>query len=200
MPTEPLRERGHHSVSTVPAVTNSAHHLTVGDFMTTEPCTVAEDLTLADAEDRMQSNNIRHLLVAKEGRIVGLLSSRDVSFASGWKHVNSRKLTVSDAMSPKVFTCRPTDPLEDVALEMESHRYGCAVVIENDVAVGIFTTTDALRALRQALLGHPVQAAVNPTHRPSVGQARDVVEHHTRVGSMLVTHHAGPQARHGLIG
>ena len=168
--------------------------------MTTEPCTVDEELTLADALDRMQANNIRHLLVSRNGRMVGLLSSRDVMFAVSFEHIEAKKLPVRDAMVRKVYSVQKGHDLAEVAFQMELHRYGCAVVLEDDTVVGVFTTTDALHALRQALVGHEVPAASDPTHKPTIGAERDVIEHHTHVSSSLASHHASPSARHGLIG
>jgi signal-transduction protein with cAMP-binding, CBS, and nucleotidyltransferase domain len=168
--------------------------------MTTEPCTVDEELTLADAQDRMQANNIRHLLVSKNGRMSGLISSRDVAFAVSLEQIDAKKLLVRDAMSRKVYTCQKGDDLAEVAWQMEGHRFGCAVVLEEDTVVGVFTTTDALRALRQAIVGHEVPAAVEPTHKPTIGETRDVVAHHTSVSRTLASHHAGPTAGQGLFG
>jgi acetoin utilization protein AcuB len=46
---------------------------------------------------------------------------------------------------------RPDTPVDEVAREMADRRYGCAVVIEGGKVVGVFTTTDALRALSELL-------------------------------------------------
>jgi acetoin utilization protein AcuB len=36
---------------------------------------------------------------------------------------------------------------------MAEHKYGCAVVMQNDKLVGIFTTVDACRAFAEMLNG-----------------------------------------------
>lgn len=167
--------------------------------MTTEPCTVDEGLSLADAQDRMSANNIRHLLVSRDGRLVGVLSSRDVSFASSLPGVEAEKIQVGEAMSKAVYSCSKDAPLHEVAWQMEGHRWGCAVVLDGDTVVGIFTTTDALRALRQVVTGEMAEPAVTPTHRPEIGQERDLVKHHTRVSSSLAAHGVGPSPNQGMI-
>lgn len=174
--------------------------LTVGDFMTAEPCTVGSDLSLFDAKERMSLNNIRHLLVERDGRLVGVVSSRDLSFAETLGKVDLNRTSVSEAMSRKVYMCAPTDDLAEVAREMEAHRYGCAVIVEDIVVVGIFTTTDALRALRQVLTGE-TSREVNPTHvRAQVGE-RDVhlSQMHMRVSDVLRLRGASPETAQGTF-
>jgi acetoin utilization protein AcuB len=46
-----------------------------------------------------------------------------------------------------VYCVSPDAPLVEVAREMAEHKYGSAVVVEGPKVVGVFTTTDALRAL-----------------------------------------------------
>jgi acetoin utilization protein AcuB len=137
---------------------------TVGDFMTTEPATADEGLRLPDAQQRMFINNIRHLVVHREGRMTGILSTRDAALALSLHKGAADKLTVRDAMSPELYTCTPETPISEVAMQMETHRYGCAVVVDDDVLIGVFTTTDALRALRQVASGQPAEPVVMPTH------------------------------------
>lgn len=151
---------------------------TVAQFMTTNPATADEELRLADAQERMYLNNIRHLVVHRAGHVTGLLSTRDTQLALGMKGVNPKNLTVADAMSREPYTCSPDTPISAVAHEMEAHRYGCAVVIEGDELLGVFTTTDALRALRQFATGKPAEPAVKPTH--DVDHSHDE-RHHVRL-------------------
>lgn len=141
---------------------------TVAQYMTSTPASADEGLLLADAEQRMQLDNIRHLVVVAEGRIVGVLSSRDIAVALSMPGVDRKHLAVRDAMSDQPYVCGPTTPISEVAHAMESHRRGCAIVVDGDEVIGVFTTTDALRALRALATGKPVtpDAAVTPNHLP----------------------------------
>lgn len=172
---------------------------TVREFMTTEPCAVDAELTLADAADRMAANNIRHLLVVRGDRLAGVVSTRDVSLASALSKGKTDTVSITTAMSEGVYTCTVDAPLSEVALAMESNRYGCAVALEDNVVVGIFTTTDALRAVRQLIAGHEVPRAVIPTHKTEVSAEREVVPHDVRVGASLLAHRAGPNPNMGTI-
>lgn len=136
---------------------------TVADFMTSPVVLVDETLSLADARDRMHVNNIRHLCVVRDeaGRriVIGVITQRDLVVAGTVSAAEFKRKTVADAMRKDPYTCSPETPLERVAYEMEQHRYGCAVVLDDDFPVGMFTTTDALRAIRQFMTGQVAERA-----------------------------------------
>jgi acetoin utilization protein AcuB len=60
---------------------------------------------------------------------------------------------VEDAMSDEPFVVAPDALLEEVAQAMAERRHGSALVVEKAAVVGIFTSTDALRALAALLRG-----------------------------------------------
>jgi acetoin utilization protein AcuB len=138
---------------------------TVAQFMTHTPASADAGLRLVDAQERMFMDNIRHLVVQSDGQMIGVLSSRDVALALAGP--DPKKAIVRDAMSAHPYVCAPTSPISAVAHEMEAHRYGCAIVIEGDEVIGMFTTTDALRALRQLATGKLADPAVHPAHLPT---------------------------------
>jgi acetoin utilization protein AcuB len=164
----------------------------VGQFMTVQPCSVAADLALADALDRMEANNIRHLLVTRDSHLVGVISNRDVALAENLPGIKAKKLKVADAMSEHVYMCKASTPLEEVASEMEDHRYGCVVVLQDDLVVGIFTTTDAMRAIRTIISGTIVEPRTVPTHLVDVTAEREHIHHHVRIGAGMARATKGP--------
>ncbi len=170
----------------------------VGDFMTFTPCTADEGLSIFDAQDRMNANNIRHLLVTRNDHLVGVLSSRDVDFAMSLPGVDPKRLTVFQAMTTAPFTCGPKASLAAVCKEMEAHRYGCAVIVDEGLVTGIFTTTDALRAVRALATGEAVEPMVKPTHIVDQPKVRPHVDHTVRLGDRL-GNKVGPSAKQGLI-
>lgn len=142
----------------------SAKQPTVSEYMTLMPASADEDLMLADAEQRMSLDNIRHLVVVGDGHIVGVLSSRDIGLALSMPGVDAKKLKVKDAMSEQPFVVRPDATLAEVCLTMEAHRWGCAIVVDQDEVIGVFTTTDALRAVRALATGQAAVPATKPDH------------------------------------
>lgn len=173
---------------------------TVAEFMTAHPVTVDSELPLQDAIERMSLNRIRHLIVTAGSQMIGVVSNRDVTFASSFPGVDPRKAPISSATFGAPYTCAPTTPIDRVAADMEEKRFGSAVVVDREVVVGVFTTVDALRALRELATGRPAQRLRPPTHD---------IDHSTddggqRTGSVaansLRSHHAAPSPNDGKIG
>ncbi|PRQ02885.1 inosine 5'-monophosphate dehydrogenase [Enhygromyxa salina] len=128
----------------------------VRQYMSALPETIDEDLSLGDAKDRMYALDVRHLPVLREGRLIGILSQRDVAVAESLAQVELAEISVRQVMTQVPFTCGPNAHVEAVAREMAEHRYGSAIVVEPGHptrVLGVFTTTDALRALAEIVDG-----------------------------------------------
>ncbi len=54
-------------------------HQAVGDWMTSDPQSISPDATVEEAFQRMIDGHFRYLPVVDEGRLVGMLSMRDIS-------------------------------------------------------------------------------------------------------------------------
>ncbi len=119
--------------------------------MTPSPHSIGAEQSLLRARKVMQEHLIRHLPVLHGGRLVGVVTDRDVHLVESMGDVDPRLVTVSDAMSTEVYSVTPETPLEDVVAEMAEHKYGSAIVMRDHEVVGIFTTVDACRALRSLL-------------------------------------------------
>jgi len=119
----------------------------VRDFMTPAPHSIGRDQPLSVAIDRMRGFDVRHLPVLDGGRLVGVLSQRDVLFVETLRDIDPKTVTVEEAMSTEVYAVAPQTSLADVAKEMAHHKYGCVVVVEGARVAGIFTSVDALSVL-----------------------------------------------------
>jgi acetoin utilization protein AcuB len=122
-------------------------------YMTTQPHSIGEDQTMATAHRMMREHHFRHLPVLKGGKIVGVLSDRDLRLVETLRDVDPNQVRVEDAMTAKPYSVSPDAPLDEVVATMAEHKYGCAVVMQNDKLVGIFTTVDACRAFAEMLNG-----------------------------------------------
>ena len=120
---------------------------TMREVMTRSPFTIGTDQTLERAHEVMREHGLRHLPVLRGGKLVGVLSQRDLYFLEAIAGVDSTVDRIEDAMTSDVYTVGPNDALQDVASAMAEHRYGCAVVVEAGHILGIFTSTDALEML-----------------------------------------------------
>lgn len=126
---------------------------TIRGWMTPSPTSVGRDQPIAAALRLMRLHEIRHLPVLEEGKLVGIVSERDMYFIQSIAGVDITRTTVDAAMTQNVYCVAPETPLREVVAEMASHRYGCAVVIEGKKAIGIFTVVDALDLLAETLSG-----------------------------------------------
>ena len=124
---------------------------TVGRFMTARPVCIASDRTLAEAHRTMRERGIRHLPVVDGGRLVGVVSQRDLYLLETLQGVSPEEERVREAMTAEPFTVAAEAPLDEVAVAMAEHKYGSAVVLDRGQVVGLFTTVDALRALATVL-------------------------------------------------
>lgn len=125
--------------------------LHISDLMTKTVHTIGASLTLADADRLMRKYDIRHLPVLEQGTIVGVLSDRDVQVATSLSELDPRCILVEDAMSQAPWTVAPDTPLLEVARHMAERKVGSAVVVEHDRIIGVFTTTDGMKALAMLL-------------------------------------------------
>lgn len=120
---------------------------TIGDVMTPQPLTIGREQTLVTAHKMMAENGIRHLPVLERGELVGIVSQRDLYFVETISGVDKLSDKVEDAMTNDARRFEPDASLSAVAREMFEDKLGCAVVVERDRVIGIFTAMDALRIL-----------------------------------------------------
>lgn len=124
---------------------------TVQKFMTYVPKSIGYDQTIAQATEVMRKLHLRHLPVLKGGNLVGILTDRDINLVNSLKDVDPTKMSVEEAYTADPYFTKPDAPLNEVVAEMASHKYGCALVVDNGKLVGIFTEIDAYRALSELL-------------------------------------------------
>ncbi len=125
----------------------------IEQFMTASPYTIGQEQPLSVAHEMMRTHAIRHLPVLHGGKLVGVLSQRDLHFIETLKDVDPDKVRVSEAMSMDTYAVGPRSTVRKVAAEMAEHRYGAAVVVDRERVVGIFTTVDGMRMLSDVLSG-----------------------------------------------
>lgn len=126
---------------------------TIRRDMTTSPHSIGREQTLATAHAMMREHGFRHLPVLVGGKLVGLVTMRDLLLIETLRDVDANEVSVEDAMTSDVYAVSPDGPLDEVAAEMAERKYGCTVVMQNEHVVGVFTTVDACRALHDLLHG-----------------------------------------------
>jgi acetoin utilization protein AcuB len=123
----------------------------ISRYMTRQPWTIRRDAPLSQAKDMMREHQIRHLPVLDAGKLVGIVSERDVYQLERFRHLGNH-FTVEDAMSEDVYTADPNELVDRVVEAMSEHKYGSAVVMNRHTGVeGIFTTVDGMQVLADVL-------------------------------------------------
>ena len=121
---------------------------TLERFMTRHPHSIRFDEKLKTAEELMAKLHVRHLPVLNGGKLVGVLSDRDVRLVGA---AGGKELRVDDACVDEPYSVDVDTSLWIVADTMAKKRIGSTLVLEDGKVVGIFTVTDACRALAEML-------------------------------------------------
>lgn len=124
---------------------------TIQRYMTTSPHTIGDDQPMSVAHRLMREHHIRHLPVLQQGKVVGLISDRDLHLIETLKDVDPRQVEVGEAMSQDPYVVSPEAALDEVVRTMADKKYGSAIVVQNGKVVGIFTTVDACHAFADLL-------------------------------------------------
>lgn len=127
----------------------------VKEWMSASPTTVAPKTSVSEARELMRRKGIRHLLVTEGGRLLGIITDRDIRLnlpspatsLSVWEiNYLLSKLTVGEVMTKAVITVDSPREIRDAARLMLDHRIGALPVVDDGDLVGILTETDLLRA------------------------------------------------------
>ncbi|MER3603753.1 MAG: acetoin dehydrogenase [Thermus sp.] len=122
----------------------------VKEVMKSPVLTIGPEATLEEAYAFLLQKGIRHLPVVEEGRLVGILTDRDIRLATSALNPKGPcpgSTLVREAMTKEVVTADPLDPVEEAARVMRVRKIGCLPVVEDEVVVGIVTGIDLLDAL-----------------------------------------------------
>ena len=121
----------------------------VRDIMTSPVVSIAPEITLEDAYRTMQQKGIRHLPVVDGGKLVGVITDRDLRLATSTLAPAPFPpgSKVAGSMCRAVATADTMDPVEEAARKMREKKIGCLPVVDDGRVVGIVTGLDLLDAL-----------------------------------------------------
>ena len=130
----------------------------VQNWMTTDVVSVTPETSLLKVGKLMKDHHVRRLPVLDEkGRVVGIISDRDVRDASPSKattldmyemHYLLAELKAKNIMTTNPLTVKPSDSVEQAALLMLDNKVGgLPVVEESGKLVGIISDHDVFKAL-----------------------------------------------------
>lgn len=117
--------------------------LTVNDLMTTIPAVVSPTTRLDEAVALMQAEGCRHLPVVDDGKLIGILTDRDVRLARNLALYETA--TCESCMTRDPITTTPDTPADQAAELLALYKIGSLPVLDDGVLVGIVTVNDFLR-------------------------------------------------------
>ena len=126
--------------------------LLVRTWMTRNLVTLSPEASVADALTLCRERRIRHIPILEEGRLVGIVSDRDLRDASPALGDPERtkalqEIRVGEVMTQEVITVDPQDFIENAAQEMYELKIESLPVVAEEELLGIVTSSDMMRAL-----------------------------------------------------
>ena len=119
----------------------------VGSYTPRAPYAVGPKEPLGNARRLMEKYGIRELPVKAEGKLVGILSGRDLRLVWSLTHPPPEMRTVEEAMTAAPYAVAPETPIDEVVRVMLEKDHDAAVVLDEGRIVGVFTPANALEAL-----------------------------------------------------
>ncbi len=126
----------------------------VRDIMPRKMVTISESDRLSTVEDIMTLGHVRHMPVVRAGKLVGVVSERDLlraslsnlnEFGNEERRAFLQVVEIGRVMStPPVVTALDTS-VEEAARVMAERKIGCLPVVDGDRLLGLITETDVLR-------------------------------------------------------
>ena len=133
----------------------------VKNWMTKDPLVVSPKTSVEEALRTMREYRVRHLPVVKDkDTLIGIVTQTDLLQASPspatslsvWEiNFLLAKMQVRDAMKTPVVVVDEECPLEEAALVMAEHKFGCLPVVHGQRLIGIITETDLFNLFTEQL-------------------------------------------------
>ncbi|HET9587759.1 MAG TPA: CBS and ACT domain-containing protein [Anaerolineales bacterium] len=132
----------------------------VGERMSRPVISVSPEMPINEALAMFKRERIRRAPVMKDGKLIGIVSERDLLNASPssvttlsiWEmNYLISKVTVKQVMSKKVITVDRDTPIEEAARILADNKIGGLPVLDSGKVVGIITETDLFKVLLELM-------------------------------------------------
>src|SRR5437667_11924164 len=110
----------------------------VGSVMTPFPYFVDTDDEVAEVERLMDEHQIRHIPVQQDGRVVGIVSERDLYHLLDrfLLNIDKARLGAGDILLGETYIVSSDTPVNEVTLERAKRTHGCALVLQREALAG----------------------------------------------------------------
>jgi CBS domain-containing protein len=141
------------------------NYLRCSDIMTKDVTACSPLTTLREVADKMDDENVGVIPVVENGRLIGIVTDRDIVCRVIAEGRDTRTATASDAMSEDLVTCMPDDPIQEAIRKMGEHQIRRIAVCDmNGRLRGIISMADiALEAEQDRELAQAIERISQPT-------------------------------------
>jgi CBS domain-containing protein len=135
----------------------------VQDVMTRDPRTATPSQSLTEAALMMKNENAGALPVVEDGRLVGIVTDRDIVVRAVAEGIDLAALTVGDIASRPVVAVTPSQDLDDALAMMAQYQLRRLPVVEwDDVVVGIVAQADVALNVKEKRAGETLEEISKP--------------------------------------
>jgi acetoin utilization protein AcuB len=167
----------------------------VGKRMSTPIITIPPEMPVVDALNLMKREHIRRAPVVKDGKLVGIVSDKDLLNASPspatslsvWElNYLLSKITVKEVMTRQVLSVNEDTPIEEAARIMADNKIGGLPVMRGDQVIGIITETDLFKIFLELMGAREQGVRVTAIIREERGQLARLTQAIARQGGNFV--------------
>lgn len=135
----------------------------IRDVMTKEVDLVHPDTTLAEAARLMRDDGVGALPVGEEGRLVGIVTDRDMVVRGMADDADPSHVTVAEVMSPEVLFCFDDEAIDEVAGNMGKQQVRRLPVVNRDnQLVGVVSLGDLAARGANGAAGEALEGIAQP--------------------------------------
>lgn len=103
----------------------------VADVMMGTPASCTADTNVAAAVEILWERNCGVLpIVDQEGKVIGMVTDRDICIALGTRNCRAAEITVGEVQPPKLFACKPSDDIHSALAIMAGAKVRRLPVID----------------------------------------------------------------------
>lgn len=167
----------------------------VGERMSHPIISIAPDMPVHDTLNLFKREHIRRAPVIKDGKLIGIVSDKDLLNASPspatslsiWEmNYLMSKITVSEVMTKNVLTVEESTPIEEAARIMADNKVGGLPVLRDGHVVGIITETDLFKIFLELMGAREKGMRVTILIEEKPGQLAKITEAIVKVGGNFV--------------
>jgi len=158
--------------------------LLVRHAMTEAPTTARPDLNAADAAGMMRSHDVGVIPIAEEGKLLGLVTDRDLVVRVLAERKDPTAVALRDIMTRSAVTVTPDTELADARDVMAKHQVRRLPVMKGEELVGIISLGDvAVATSSKRTVGETLdQISESPSTEPTLGGPDPGTPERTRAG------------------